>query len=50
MIRETYIDRFPYYVAADWELTDEQRLEIMKGRCKPVVHCRIGSSEKPKRC
>ena len=41
LIRETYIDRFPYYVAADWELTDEQRLEIMKGRCKPVHGCMV---------
>lgn len=41
VIRQVYIDRFPHYVAADWELTDEQRLEIMNGRCKPIHGCMV---------
>lgn len=41
LIRKLYIDRFPYYVTAEWELTDEQRLEIIKGRCKPVDGCMV---------
>lgn len=41
LIRQVYIDRFPYYVASDWELSDEERVKIIYGRCKPVHGCMV---------
>ncbi len=40
-IRQVYIDRFPHYVAKDWELTDKLRLQIIMGRCKLVNGCAV---------
>ena len=40
-IRKIYIDSFPYYVAADWDLTDDDRLQWIKNRCKPVDGCMV---------
>lgn len=40
-IKQVYIDRFPYYVTADWAMTDAQRLEIVTGRCRPVDGCMV---------
>lgn len=37
LIRTTYIDRFPYLVAADWTPTQDMLLAILEGRGKPTA-------------
>ncbi|AVS67868.1 hypothetical protein C8245_21300 [Paracidovorax avenae] len=40
-IRLIRLDGFAYYVAAAWVLTDEMRLQLIEGRCKPVDGCMV---------
>lgn len=40
-IRLVQLEGFPFYVAADWVLTDEHRLQLIQNRCKPVDGCMV---------
>lgn len=37
LIKQVYIDRFPYYVPGDWAPTDAELLADIEGRCRPTV-------------
>lgn len=37
LIRLVHLDRFPHYVAANWEMADELRLQLIEGKCRRTV-------------
>lgn len=37
LIRLVQLDRFPYYVAAGWVMSDELRLQLIEGKCRRTV-------------
>lgn len=37
LIRLIHLDRFPHYVATDWVMSDELRLQLIEGKCRRTV-------------
>lgn len=41
LIKQVHIECFAFLVLADWVLTDEKKLEIIIGRCRPAHGCMV---------
>lgn len=37
LVRIAQLDRTPHYVLADWEMSDEDKLRIIEGRCRKLM-------------